>query len=202
MQSIADKILSRIYGRGKGWAFSPIDFVAEFSRDQVDNALSDLVKAGKIRRVCRGIYDYPKYSRLLKQELSPDPDQVARAFARKFHWRIQPSGETALNLLGLSTQVPGRIVYLSDGPNRTYSLDSHTLEFKTSALKDIGFKHPESGMLVQALKALGKEHAADISFEQIRKQLDLSKGRQIVKDTRSVTSWIHEYIKQIYQTSS
>ncbi len=202
MQSIANKILSRIYGRGKGWAFSSVDFVTEFNREQVDNALSDLAKAGKIRRVCRGMYDYPKYSRLLKQELSPDPDQVARAFARKFHWRIQPSGETALNLLGLSTQVPGRIVYLSDGPNRTYSIGRHTLEFKRSALKDIGFKHPESGMLVQAFKALGKEHAANISFEQLRQQLELSKGRHIIKETRSVRGWIHEYIKKIYQENA
>ena len=109
MQSINNKAISRIYGRGRGWAFSPNDFVEGFSRDQIENALSRLCREGKIRRVCRGIYDYPKYSELLQQELSPDFDQVAQAFARKFSWRIQPSGDTALNLLGLSTQVPGRL---------------------------------------------------------------------------------------------
>ncbi len=198
MQSIANKILSRIYGHGNGWAFSSSDFVTEFSREQVDNALSDLVKAGKIRRVCRGIYDYPKFSRLLQQKLSPDPDRVAHAFARKHHWRIQASGETALNLLGLSTQVPGRLVYLSDGPKRSYSLGTQTLEFKNSVLKDIGFKYAESGLLVQALKALGKEGAATIPLDNIREQLDLSKGKQIIRDTSSVTGWIHEYIRKIY----
>ena len=85
MQSVDSKILSRIYGRGRGWAFSPNDFVADFSRQQIDKALSALTRADTIRRVCRGIYDYPKYSELLRQELSPDFDQVAYAFARKFN---------------------------------------------------------------------------------------------------------------------
>lgn len=198
MQSIASKVLSRIYGRGRGWAFSSNDFVDEFNRDQVDNALSDLTKDGKIRRVCRGIYDYPKYSVLLDQQLSPDFDHVAQAFARKFNWRIQPSGDAALNLLGLSTQVPGRIVYLSDGPTRKYSIGNYTLEFKKSALKDVGFKHRESGIIVQAIKALGKEQASKIPVKNIRKQLDMSKGRRIIKDTKSITSWIYDYIKKIY----
>lgn len=104
MQSVNKKAISRIYGRGRGWAFSSNNFVEDFSRSQIDYALSELCREGKIRRVCRGIYDYPKFSELLQQELSPDFDQVAQAFARKFNWRIQPSGDAALNLLWLSTQ--------------------------------------------------------------------------------------------------
>ncbi|MDQ6983383.1 MAG: DUF6088 family protein, partial [Ghiorsea sp.] len=155
MQSIEDKIVSRIYGRGRGWSFSPNDFAGDFSRTNIDKALSKLTKQGTIRRIYRGIYDYPKYSDLLKQNLSPDYDQVAQAFARKFNWRIQPTGDAALNLLRLSTQVPGRPVYLSDGPSRSYKiLGTFTLEFKKSALKDVGFKTRESGLIVQALKAL------------------------------------------------
>ena len=198
VRSIASKVLSRIYGRGRGWVFSSNDFVDEFNRDQVDNALSDLTKDGKIRRVCRGIYDYPKYSVLLDQQLSPNFDQVAQAFARKFNWRIQPSGDAALNLLRLSTQVPGRFVYLSDGPNRKYFIGNYTLEFKKSALKDVGFKYRESGLIVQAIKALGKSQISKTTIKNIRKQLDIRKGRQIIKDTKSVTSWIYDYIKQIY----
>ncbi len=197
MQSISSKVLSRIYGRGRGWAFSSNDFADEFNREQIDNALSDLTQSGQIRRVCRGIYDYPKYSTLLEQKLSPDSDQVARAFARKFNWRIQPSGDAALNLLGLSTQVPGRFVYLSDGPTRKYSIGSYMLEFKNSSLKDVGFKHRESGMIVQAIKALGKDHISNAIIENIRKQLDPKKYRQIIKDTKSVTNWTHDFIKQI-----
>ncbi len=198
MQSIANKILSRIYGRGRGWAFSSSDFVAEFSREQVDIALSSLTKKNKIRRVCRGVYDYPKYSELLEQTLSPDFDQVAQAMARKFNWRIQPSGDAALNLLGLSTEVPGRIIYLSDGPSRKYSVGNYTLEFKKYALKDVGFKHTESGIIVQAIKALWKEHIAKISIESVRQQLDMSKAKLIIKDTKTVTNWVYDYIKKIY----
>ncbi len=198
MQSVANKILSRVHGRGRGWSFSSNDFISEFNREQVDNALSDLTEKGKIRRVCRGIYDYPRYSNLLEQDLRPDFDQVAQAMSRKFNWRIQPSGDAALNLLGLSTQVPGRIIYLSDGPTRKYSIGNYTLEFRKSALKDVGFKYKESGLIVQALKALGKNQVAEIPIENIRKNLDLTKGKKIIKDTKSATSWIYEYIKKIY----
>src|SRR5690606_27643572 len=103
---------------------------------------------GRIRRIAHGMYDYPGYSDLLKKELSPDIDQVASAYARKFNWRIEVSGETALNLLGLSTQVPASYVYLSDGPNRSYEVMGQTLRFKKSALKNIGFKYRESTLLV------------------------------------------------------
>ena len=122
MQPIDKKILSRIYGRGRGWAFTKIDFVAEFGEVNIHQALSSLTKTGTIRRVCHGVYDYPRYSELLGQTLSPDVDQVAQALARKFNWRILPSGDTALNQLGLSTQVPGKWVYLSDGPSREYAI--------------------------------------------------------------------------------
>jgi predicted transcriptional regulator of viral defense system len=117
MQTIENKIIYRIYGHGRGWSFSANDFTAEFKRSSIDWVLSNLTESGKVRRIYRGIYDHPKYSELLKQNLSPDYDQVAQAFARKFNWRIQPTGDAALNLLGLSTQVLSRPVYLSDGPS-------------------------------------------------------------------------------------
>lgn len=197
MQSTENKILSRIHGRGRGWAFSSKDFSAEFGGANIDKALSDLAKKGKIRRIRRGMYDYPKYSELLGQELSPDFDQVARAFARKFNWRIQPSGDAALNLLGLSTQVPGKYVYLSDGPNRTYEIGSYKLVFKKTALKEIGFKHRESGLIVQALKALGKERITPKLLGQIRNQLDASKRPKILSETRTVSGWIYDCIREI-----
>ncbi|OYV31918.1 MAG: hypothetical protein B7Z79_00370 [Thiomonas sp. 20-64-9] len=197
MQTIEDKIVSRIYGRGRGWAFGANDFSAEFGRSTIDWALSRLVASGTIRRVCRGVYDYPKFSALLQQELSPDFDQVAQAFARKFNWRIQPAGDAALNLLGISTQVPGRLVYLSDGPNRQYDIGLYTLEFKKSALKDVGFKYRESGLIVQALKALGRERVDDAVIAAIRKQLDDTACKRVLKDTVTATGWVYETIKRI-----
>jgi hypothetical protein len=197
MQSLNKKAISRIYGRGRGWAFSPNDFVEDFSRDQIENALSGLCHEGKIRRVCRGIYDYPKFSELLNQDLSPDFDQVAQAFARKFNWRIQPSGDAALNLLGLSTQIPGRLIYLSDGPNRQYGIGNLTLEFKKSVLKDVGFKYRESGLIVQALKALGQERVDNAVVATLRKQLDETTRKRILKDTVTATGWVYEAIKRV-----
>lgn len=197
MQTINNKILSRIYGRGRGWAFFANEFASEFDRKQIDNALSDLAKEGKVRRVCRGMYDYPKYSELLGQQLSPDHEQVAQAFGRKFNWRILPSGDAALNLLGLSTQISGKFVYLSDGPNRKYEILNYNLEFQNTALKEIGFKQRESGVIVQALKALGKERITLEIIAKIRKQVEPEKYAKIRKETRIVTGWIYEAIKEI-----
>ncbi len=197
MSKLYDKALYFIAGHGRGWAFSSSDMMKKFSRQQSDNLLSDLVKDGKIRRVSRGIYDYPKYSELLQQELSPDIDQVARAFARKFNWRIEVSGESALNLLGLSTQIPGKYTYLSDGPNKSYKVLDATIEFKKSSLKNIGFKHKESSLIVQALKILGKEHINYKVIAKIKKQIDPAKYPKILKDTQSSTVWIYETIKEI-----
>ena len=204
MQPIDQKILSRIYGRGRGWAFTKIDFVAEFGEANIHQALSSLAKAGTIRRVFHGVYDYPRYSELLGQTLSPDVDQVAQALARKFNWRILPSGDAALNLLGLSTQVPGKWVYLSDGPSREYAIGANgaqTLVFRKSALKDMGFKYRESGLVVQALKALGKEHVDQAINETLRQRLDPTIRERILKDTRAVTGWIYQIIKQVCQES-
>ena len=109
-QTIENKVAYRVRGKGGGWAFSPRDFLDLGGRPTVDSALHRLAQRGDVRRVIRGIYDYPRFSHLLGQRLSPDIDQVARAIARKFGWRIQPSGATALNLLGVSTQVPARAI--------------------------------------------------------------------------------------------
>lgn len=197
MQAIEQKILSRIYGRGRGWAFTKTDFVAGFGEANIHQALSTLARAGTIRRVCHGVYDYPRYSELLGQALSPDVDEVAQALARKFNWRIQPAGDAALNLLGLSTQVPARWVYLSDGPSREYALGSQTLAFRKSALKDAGFGLRESGLLVQALKALGRDRVDAAVIARLREWLPVKQREAVLRDTRAATSWIYQLIKEI-----
>ena len=197
MKNLIESCFYFIYGHGRGWAFSSSDLLARFSRKQADNLLSELVKQGRIRRIAHGMYDYPGYSDLLKKELSPDIDQVANAYARKFNWRIEVSGETALNLLGLSTQVPASYVYLSNGPSRRYEVMGQTLTFKKSALKNIGFKYRESTLLVQALMALGKEHITPALIKKMRERIEPSQYDKILKDTRSSTGWVYEAIRQI-----
>ena len=109
-QSIENKVISRIYGRGRGWAFTKTDFVAEFGEANIHRAFSSLTKAGKIRRVCRGVYDYPRYSELLDRQLSPDLDQVAHALARKFNF-----GFTSPTVQAVSTK-SGNIPWCSRNP--------------------------------------------------------------------------------------
>jgi len=197
MQSIDNKILSRIYGNGRGYSFTSFDFIREFKDNNIDKALSTLTKEGKIRRITRGIYDYPKYSELLQQVSSPDIDAVAQAYARKFNWKIEISGESALNYLGLSTQVEGNYIYLSSGPNRQYQIDNTTLTFKHTALKNIGFKYKESSLLVQALKALGENHTDATVKEKLASWLNLAVCNKVLKDTQTATTWIYETIKEI-----
>ena len=187
-----------ISGHGRGWAFSSTDLIKKFDRQQIDNVLSDLVKDKKIRRVSRGIYDYPKYSEFLKKELNPDIEQVARAFARKFNWRIEVSGDTALNILNISTQIQAKYIYLSDGPNKSYKLFNDVeIEFKKSVLKDIGFKYKESSLIVQALKSLGKEHITNEVINKIKEQIEPKMYEKILKDTQITNVWVYEIIKQI-----
>ncbi len=196
-QSIENKIISRIYGRGRGWAFSQKDFSHLGSRGAIDLALFRLARKGTIRRVIRGLYDYPAFSPLLDRQLSPDIDQAARALARKFGWRIQPGGAAALNLMGLSTQVPGRFVYLSNGPDRGYEIGRTRLQFRHTALKESSFKLRESSILVQGLRSLGQDNITADVITGIRQWLDPELKPKIMRDIRIVTGWIHEAIRKI-----
>jgi hypothetical protein len=199
MQSIENNILSKIYGHGRGWAFCQNDFSPIASRQAIDLALHRLQKKGTIRRVLRGLYDYPKFSELLDKDLSPDIDQIARALARKFGWHIQPSGPAALNLMGLSTQVPGRYVYLSDGPARTYEIGKTELVFENTALKEAGFKLRESALIVQGLKSLGREHITTQIIAGIRHWLDPPLRSKVLRETSTATGWVYEAIRKICQ---
>ncbi len=202
MQSIENKIYSIIKGTGRGCVFSGADFTDKFNSSTIDWALANLVQEGKIRRLIRGLYDFPKYSKLLEQSLSPEIDKVAHALARKFKWRIEPSGDVALYFLGLSTQVPARYIYFSDGPNRKYLIFGNPLEFKKIALKEIGFKCPESAILVRAIKVLGKDNITSEIIEKIRNKIDSKLYAKIIKDTKTISDWSYSLIKQICQEAS
>ncbi len=199
MQSIENKMFSIIKGTGRGYVFSAVDFSDKFNSATIDWVLSNLVEQNKIRRIMRGLYDFPKYSELLQQYLSPEIDKVAHALARKFKWQIEPSGDTALYLLGLSTQVPARYVYLSNGPKREYKVMCNQLEFKKIALKDIGFKYAESALLVQAIKSLGKDNISAEIITILKQKIDGKIYPKIINDTKTVTDWVYSIIKQVCQ---
>lgn len=195
--SIEDKILRKIYAKGRGWVFSGKDFVLIANRSAIDVSLHRLVQKGTIRRAVRGIYDYPKYSDLLQKRLSPDMDGIAQAIARKFAWRIQPSGGVALNILGLSTQVPSKYLYLSDGPTRRFSIRNTSLNFQTTSLKEVGFKYHESQTIVVALKALGKDHINQSTIDTISEWVDPAMRQKILKDSKTVSTWIYDNIRKV-----
>tara|TARA_B100000809_G_C15090992_1_gene513192 strand:+ start:272 stop:889 length:618 start_codon:yes stop_codon:yes gene_type:complete len=198
-QSVEDKVVARIYGNGRGWSFSPKDFLDLGTRKSVDMSLIRLTNKTTIRRVIRGVYDYPRYSELLQQKMGPDTHQVATALARKFGWRIQPSGAAASNLIGLSTQVPSQYIYKSDGPDRSYQIENTSLQFRHGALKETGFKNDESGLIVQALKAMSEEHVNDETIQIVRNWLPAEKRSRVLKDTERVTGWVYATIKKICQ---
>ena len=195
-QTIDKSATSRIYGHGRGWAFSTNDLADLGARPAIDSTLRRLTEKGTIRRITRGLYDYPQFSQLLNQELSPDIDQVAQAIARKFGWRIQASGVLAENLLGLSTQVPAKAVYLSDGPNRTYRIGKRTLTFKHTALKEVGFKFRESELIVQALKSIGPDQITPETISRIRAWLPEHLRTKLLADTKTATGWVRAAIQR------
>jgi hypothetical protein len=195
MQSIDNQIISRIYGKQRGWTFSKNDFIDLGSDAAVRKALSRLERKGTIRRVLRGIYDYPQISSLLNQPMWPDLNELANALARKSGWRIQPSENTALNLLGLSTQVPAQSVYLSDGPGKSYEIGNRKLTFKKRLLKESGFKLRESELVVQALKALGPKRIDENVRKQLLQLWSPELWRKIVRDTKTAPAWVHGIIR-------
>ena len=210
--ALENTMLSRIYGRGRGWAFSKKDFNAVGEAGSIDRALSRMAEKGVIRRVMRGLYDYPAYSKLLKKDLSPDIDQVAHALARKFGWQIQISGNAALNVMGLSTQVPTQYLYLSDGPSKTYQVGNIAIEFKKTRFTQLGLKYTANEILVQAIQALGERPLSQDEKQKIIQYLAKTSGikdvaesgrlnevliNRILKDTQYATSWIVSNIRQV-----
>ena len=197
LQAYTEQILSRIYGNGRGKAFTPKDFLDIANHETVWKSLTRLVKDGKIRRLARGIYDYPRFSTMLHAPAGADPDAIARAMARAYGWTILPTGDTALNLLGLSTQVPAQWQYFSDGPSKTYQWSGGTLAFKHRANKETTVLSPRTALIVQALKALGESRVDDATLATLRTKLDAKELARAVREARYATSWVYEIIKRL-----
>jgi hypothetical protein len=125
-----ERIKRSIRVMGNGAVFIANDFLEIADYDAIRQALSRLAGCGKIQRVLRGVYYNPVFSERLQEYEAPPPHQVALAIARKFNWNIAPSGITALNMLGLSTQVSAKWSYISDGPYNKYEFSGITVEFK------------------------------------------------------------------------
>ena len=197
MQTMRDQVVARIERLGAGKAFSAKDFLDIASRGTIDMALSSLTRTGTIRRIRRGLYDMPKINPALGGKLSPDIDEAARAIARRQRWKIVPDGAWAANLLGVSTQVPSKIIYLTDGPNNEVPIGRRTIYFKHSRPKAMAGPEGKSALVVQALRYLGKERVGPSEVDKLGAGLSPAEKRQLMKDTRFGVDWIYEVANRI-----
>jgi hypothetical protein len=193
-KSVKDKILGIITRKGTGWIFTAQDFMPEFKRYEIDTTLKTLADNGAIRKICRGIYYYPAYSELLKQPTAPDMYSVAKAFASKFRWQIYPSGDTALNYFGLSTQIPAKLLFISNGPSRTLETQFGTIYFKHSALRETSFRNMESGLVVQALRKIGQANLTEDVSARIKNKFNERLLDKVRHDLVSAANWIQQAI--------
>lgn len=196
-ETAKNSIFHRIYGRGKSWVFSGVDFLPEFKRWEIDRSLADLATGGKIRRILPGLYYFPKYSELLKEFVAPNIPDVAEALARKYNWNIFPEGNTALNYLGLSTQVPAKYAYISNGSARKYKIGNMTLEFLHRVPTESMITDKNTMLVVQAIKAFGQAHIDDKFIQQLTSRFSPDEWKKIKKHASKTTGWVYEIITKI-----
>lgn len=197
MKSIISQI-ENIMIENKGKIFSINDFYNLGTKNTIKSVLYRLSEENRIVRLIDGLYTNPKYSEILKEYSYPDISDVAEKIANKFSWTIAPTGETALNYTGLSTQVPNEYIYISDGAYREYLYRNKKIIFKHTSNRNITFYSKEFSILIQAIKALGKDN---ISEENIKKlSLYTRKVKEdFKKDALKLPFWIQEVLKRIQE---
>lgn len=191
-----NKVLSRIYGHGRGWVFTPKDFLDLGTRFSVDHILSRLWFAGKIRRLARGFYDYPKKHPKLGV-LSPDPYIVAKAIVRNKNAKLQISGDYCANILGLSEQVPAKIVFLTDGPSKKIKIGNFTMQFKHVRPSSLIGAGSMSGMIIQAIKYLGENNISFDIIQKIKNKISEKNKIELNAHKMYVPDWVRIVIDQI-----
>lgn len=191
------RINERIEKSEIGTVYVAADFVDISDKTNINAYLAHLAEVGVIRRVMRGVYDKPAYNAFLCEYVAPAPDKVASALARNFGWTIVPCGDTALNLLGLSTQVPAVWGYVSDGTYKEYSYDHTTIQFKKTTNKEVSKLSYKTALIVQALKAIGKEKVDGAVINRLKILLTAEEKQTMLNEAKAVTSWIYETIKEI-----
>ena len=197
-QSIDNKVVSKIYGMKRGWVFTTTHFLDLGSRTAVAKTLERLAYSDTIRRLARGLYDYPEKHPVLG-ELPANYERIAQALAGRDSLKIQPSGAYAANLLGLTDQVPARIVFLTDGDNRTVQVKNQQIVLKRTTPKNMATAGNVSGLVIQALRYLGKDHVDDKTVGMLKKKLTGDDKRQLMRDLRYAPAWIGTIFRQLQE---
>ena len=199
LKSIDSKILNRIRELGRGSVFVPTDFLNLGSRQAVDIVLHRLAKAGTIRRLTRGLYDYPRMHSELGL-LAPSIEAITKALAGKNKLRLQPTGAYAANLLHLSEQVPAKIDFLTDGNSRTYRIINRTIRLKRTTPRNMFAAGRTSGLVIQALRYLGKNQATGDRIVTLRKVLSTADRKKLVKDSSLAPAWMRSILRDVAAT--
>jgi hypothetical protein len=194
--ALVDHILRRVRGHGRGFVFSPGDLLDLGGRAAVDQALGRLTRDGQIRRIDRGLYDLPRlHARVGK--LWPSADAVAKALARRTDSHIKASGPLAANLLGLSTQVPAKVVYLTDGPSRTVRVGRLQVSLKHAGRVDMLLPGSNAGLAIVALKYLGRGGATPDVLDRLSANLDDIDKASLVGARRKLPGWLSTAVAQV-----
>ena len=197
---IASKIRRRIRGKGRGTVWTPFDFLNLGPRTAIDMALSRLTDQGVIRRLAHGIYEFPKVSPRLGA-LLPKADDVARAIARKDGGVLLISRARAANMLGLTTQVPAKMVYLTDGPTRIKKIGTQTIELRHASANTLIGAGRASGTVFQALRYLGKDGVVDAAIHQIIRSLGPDDAANVRRDRNRAPGWMQPIVDQIAEAA-
>lgn len=196
MQSIDDKLISMIYGRRRGLVFTPKLFSSLGDPRAIGMALTRLSRKGTIRRLARGLYDYPRKHDQLGL-LAPSIDDVADALRDRDVTRLQPSGAYAANLLGLSDQVPMKVVFLTDGPSKNVKLGKQEIILKRTTPRNMATAGRTSGLVIQALRYLRQRHVDQSVLLHLKKRLSDNDKKQLIKDLQYAPAWIAEIMRNI-----
>src|SRR5437588_6442712 len=194
--STTNAILKRIRAMHRGSAFTPRQFARLGTRAAVDQALSRLQRSGKIRRLTRGVYEFPKIHPRIGV-LSPSPEAVAKAMAERTGSRITISGAKAANLLGLSTQVPMQNVFWTEGPSRTIRIGNQTVALKHVAPSKMIGAGTEAGVVIQAVRSLGKEGLHEIPVHALARQIPRPVKRAVRRLVPTAPAWSQPVLNQI-----
>lgn len=165
--------------------------------ETVRKSLNRLVNEGVIHRIVNGVYYRPRYIELIGEYEAPSINEVATAIARKYNWTIAPSGNTALNLLGLSTQVPSQWTYISDGRYVNFTIGNTTLVFKRTTNSSISRMSQLTAMIIQAIKAMGKNNISEEQIRYLKGKLSHEEKEKILEEGKTTAAWIYQILKKI-----
>jgi hypothetical protein len=200
MQSVDDKVIAKIKKAKRGSLFFTEDFLSFGSAKAVAKALERMVEKEEVFRVARGIYARLEKDPILGL-LKPSTEAIAEAIRKRDKARIVPTGILALNALGLSTQVPMNVVYLTDGAARKIDLGKRKILFKKSAPKNLSAIGKISSLVIQALKEIGKDNCTENEIQIILKQLTKEEPYRLEHDIRLAPEWIRVIMRQAINTS-